>query len=414
MLAGGWKKLERSRAVAVVIALATFCPGVGSATSYKVLHSFRGADGTGPWGGLTLDQKGNLFGASASGGDLNECNGYGCGVVFELRLQSNGKWTEAVLYRFASNGNDGYTSYGGVTIGSGKHLYGTTYAGGAYDVGTVFKLKHGPNGWAESALYSFGTRSDDGYEPTAGVAMDKAGNLYGTAPYGGSTAFRLSPGTDGWKETVLHRFNVRQGDGGGPFARVILDASGNVYGTTLGGGAYNGGTVYEVQHTSGGWKEKVLYSFHLSQTDGNTPGWGSLLMDGSGSLYGTTRGGGCCGGVVFKLTPDSSGRWKETILYNFQKGATGFSPNAGVVMDKAGNLYGTTDYGGGLCDCGVIYKLARGPNGEWRYAVLHTFGVGNDGGVPEGNLVIDSKGNLYGGTVLGGTYGGGVVFELTP
>jgi len=119
--------------------------------------------------------------------------------------------------------------------------------------------------------------------------------------------------------------------------------------------------------------------------------------------------------VVFKLTPQSGGRWKETILYNFQKGVTGFSPNAGVVMDKAGNLYGTTDYGGDpSCDCGVIYKLAPGPKGKWAYTVLHEFGIGNDGGVPEGNLVMDSKGNLYGGTVLGGTYGGGVVFELTP
>jgi uncharacterized repeat protein (TIGR03803 family) len=394
----------------MVVALATFCPGVGSAASYKILHSFIGTDGTGPWGGVALDRKGNLFGASASGGNLSECNGYGCGVVFELRPQSNGKWTEAVLYRFDSHGNDGYTSYGGVTMGSGNHLYGTTYAGGSHHVGTVFKLTHGASGWAESVLYSFGTRSDDGGEPTAGVAMDNAGNLYGTAR---TIAFELYPGTDGWKENVLHRF-VKQGDGGGVFAGVILDSTGSLYGTTEGGGADNGGTVYEVQHTSSGWKEKVLHSFHLSQTDGNTPGWGSLFMNGSGSLYGTTRGGGCCGGVVFKLTPDSSGRWKEALLHNFQKGATGFSPNAGVVMDKAGNLYGTTDYGGGFCDCGVIYKLAPGPNGKWTYTVLHTFGIGNDGGVPEGNLVMDGEGNLYGGTVLGGAYGGGVVFELTP
>jgi uncharacterized repeat protein (TIGR03803 family) len=280
-------------------------------------------------------------------------------------------------------------------------------------IGTVFELTRGASGWTEHVLYSFGTRSNDGYEPTAGVAMNKAGNLYGTAPYGGSTAFELTPGTGGWKETVLHRF-VKQGDGGGLFGGVILDASGNLYGTTEGGGAFNGGTVYELYRTSSGWKEKVLHSFHLSQSDGNTPGWGSLFMDSSGSLYGTTAGGGCCGGVVFKLTPDSSGRWKETILYNFQKGVTGYSPNAGAVMDKAGNLYGTTDYGGGFCDCGVIYKLAPGPTGKWMYTVLHTFGVGYDGGVPEGNLVMDSKGNLYGGTVLGGVYGGGVVFELTP
>ena len=413
MAAERWK-LKTGKAVAVIVALA-LGSGVGSATSYKILRSFNGADGTGPWGGVTLDDKGDLFGASASGGDLNECDGYGCGVVFELRPLPGGKWAEAVLYKFDSNGSDGYTSYGSVTIGSGNRLYGTTHAGGSHHIGTVFELARGASGWTEKVLYSFGTRSKDGYEPTAGVAMDKAGNLYGTAPYGGSTAFELSPGSGGWKETMLHRFGIQKNDGAGPFAGVILDTSGNLYGTTYGGGAYNGGTVYEIERTATGWKEKVLHSFAVNYKDGHTPGWGSLFMDSSGSLYGTTAGGGCCGGVVFKLTPDSNGRWKETILYQFQGGASGFEPNAGVVMDKAGNLYGTTDYGGNAyCDCGVIYKLAPGRKGKWTYTVLHTFGIGNDGGVPEGNLVIDGKGNLYGGTVLGGTYGGGVVFELTP
>ena len=375
--------------------------------TYKILHNFSGTDGAGPWGGVTLGHEGRLYGA-ASGVSGGKCD-YGC--VFQLTPHSTGRWTEADLYSFRA-GRDGNGSNGNLIFDSAGNLYGTTAGGGYYDSGTVFELTHHATGWEEFSIYRFGTQHGDEGKPVSGVVMDNAGNLYGTTE---TTAFELRRTSGGWKEIVLHRFGIRKGDGAAPFAGVILDASGNLYGTTYAGGAYNGGTVYEVQHTAGGWKEKVLHSFYLSQTDGNTPGWGALFMDSSGSLYGTTAGGGCCGGVIFKLTPQSGGRWKETILYNFQKGATGYSPNAGVVMDKAGNLYGTTDYGGDpSCDCGVIYKLAPDAKGTWTYTVLHTFGIGNDGGVPEGNLVMDSKGNLYGGTVLGGTYGGGVVFELTP
>jgi uncharacterized repeat protein (TIGR03803 family) len=175
MPAKRWK-LKSSKALAVVVALATLGPGIGSATSYKILHTFNGTDGTGPLGGVTLDDKGNLFGASASGGDLNECGGYGCGVVFELRPGADGKWAEAVLHRFDSNGNDGYAPDGGITIAAGN-LYGTTSRGGQYDFGTVFEMTRGSGGWAESILYSFGTHSNDGGEPTAGVAIDATGNL---------------------------------------------------------------------------------------------------------------------------------------------------------------------------------------------------------------------------------------------
>lgn len=433
MPAKRWK-LKNSKALAVIVALATLGPGIGSATSYKILHTFNGTDGTGPLGGVTLDDQGDLFGASASGGDLNECDGYGCGVVFELRMRSGGKWTEAVLYRFDSIGGNGYAPHGGLTIAAGK-VYGTTSNGGRYDSGTVFEMTRGSDGWAESVLYSFGTHSDDGGEPTAGVVMDGAGNLYGTAR---TIAFELTAGTDGWEETILHRFGIKKNDGAGPFAGLISDDSGNLYGTTEGGGTYNDGTVYELRHTSSAWKERVLHSFDANGKDGVGPGGGALFMDRAGNLYGTTTGGGSnqCGGArgdldspragqapggigncgtIFELTKEANGRWKEAILYNFNIGATGSDPNAGVVMDKAGNLYGTTDYGGdAYCDCGVIYKLAPGPKGKWTYTVLHTFGIGDDGGVPAGNLVMDSKGNLYGSTVLGGTYGGGIVFELTP
>jgi uncharacterized repeat protein (TIGR03803 family) len=171
--------------------------------------------------------------------------------------------------------------------------------------------------------------------------------------------------------------------------------------------------------SSSGWKEQVLHSFPAFPKDGQVPGVGALVFDASGNLYGTTSEGGAntcfagCG-TIFRLTQETDGRWKETILYNFKNGASGFSPGAGVVLDQAGNLYGATTYGGTSSrGCGVVYKLAPGANGNWTYTVLHRF-TGSDGAQPDANLILDSKGNLYGTTATGGANGGGVVFELTP
>jgi uncharacterized repeat protein (TIGR03803 family) len=249
--------------------------------------------------------------------------------------------------------------------------------------------------------------------------MDNTGNLYGTAPYGGSTAFELTHGSGGWNEIVIHRFGVDKGDGAGPYAGLILDSAGNLYGTTYAGGtgcAGDGcGTVYELTPVSGGgWKETVLHAFNNNGKDGYAPGNQPLALDHAGNLYGTTETGGCCGGTVFKLTPGSKGRWKETIIHNFRPGADGSFAGAGVVMDRAGSLYGTTDDGGDPnCGCGVIYKLSQNKKGKWAYTVLYRFN-GTEGAIPAGNLTLDKKGNLYGGTVLGGTTGNGVIFELTP
>jgi uncharacterized repeat protein (TIGR03803 family) len=415
----------------LIAALGICIPGSALASPvYKVLYSFNGTDGTGPLGGVTPDGKGNLFGASASGGNLNECNGYGCGLVFKLLPHANGKWSERILYSF-EGGDDGAGPYGKLIQDASGTLYGTTTGGGngTYHDDTVFQLTPGAGGWNETILFDFDFY--DGAVPYAGVIMDAAGNLYGTTASSadGGIVFQLSPGSGGWQESILYT-------AAGTDAGVILDGSGNLYGTTEEGGAYNDGTVYEIERTATGWKEKVLHSFDPNGKDGVTPGGGALFMDGAGSLYGTTVGGGTseCGGAahrrparqppskaigncgtVFRLTKGGDGGWTETILYDFKGGASGYFPGAGVVMDKAGNLYGTAALGGEpFCDCGVIYKLAPGPKGKWTYTVLHEFGNGDDGGVPAGNLVMDGKGNLYGGTVLGGTYGGGVIFELTP
>jgi len=384
------------------------CATAGGAARYQVLHAFgKDTDGGGLWSSVTLDEKGNLYGATSGGGIYNQ------GIVFRLAPHSNGNWTEAVLHNFPSSSDDGEGPNGGLIEDRQGNWYGTTKGGGTYHTaGTVFELSHGSSGWAETILYNFGAQHGDEGQPTAGLVADSTGKLYGTTE---TTTFELSPGLgpDSWKETILHRFGIRKGDGGGSYAGLILNAAGNLYGTTEGGGAHNGGTVYEVEHTATGWKEKVLHSFAVNYTDGHTPGWGALVMDAKGSLYGTTAGGGCCGGVVFKLAPRSDGKWKETILYQFQGGAMGFEAGAGVVMDKAGNLYGTTINGGSGCACGVVYKLAPGPKGKWTYTLLHTFS-GSDGAQPDANLILDDKGNLYGTTATGGAYGGGVVFEITP
>jgi len=302
-----------------------------------------------------------------------------------------------------------------VILDGAGNLYGTAPYGGVHDGGDVFELRPSQTGWTETILYSFGAHSNDAYAPSAGLVMDNMGDLYGT----GHAVFELMPDSGGWSEKVLHRFcswsNCRDGDG--PFAGLILDASGNLYGTTEDGGGKCGscGVVFELTPTTGGrWEERVLHAFDDNGKDGVTPGGGALTMDGSGNLYGTTETGGCCGGTVYKLTPNPDGRWKETILHNFKPGTGGSFPVAGVVMDKAGNLYGTTvDGGSASCDCGVVYKLSPGAKGKWTYSVLHRFN-NIDGAVPAGNLTLDDKGNLYGGTVLGGTTADGVIFELTP
>jgi len=413
------------RLLAVAILGVLWAQLAWAAPKYRVLHNFNGTDGEGPWGGVVVDHAGNVYGTG--GGGTGDCRG-GCGVVFGL-AQTNGDWAYSVLYDFVSC-DSGCAPYGRpLVLGSGS-VYGTTTGGPHYPGGAVFELTPGFSGWSETLLHAFCPTPEckDGGDPIAGVITDGSGNLYGTTPsggpHGGGVVFKLASGRNGWMETVIHAFypsyyNQPAPGGTNPYAGLISDAAGNLYGTTWTGGiacagGNSCGVVYELTPKyGGGWKEKVLHRFRGNYNDGVNPGWGALLMDASGALYGTTTGGGCCIGVVYKLTPQPDGHWKERILYQFKGGAKGYGPNAGVVMDKVGNLYGITD-AGGYGDCGVIYKLAPQPTGKWAYTVLHTFGQGDDGCLPEGNLAIDQDGNLYGGTVLGGAYGAGVVFQVTP
>ena len=405
----------RVMAFAVPVAALILACNAEAAPKYKVLYSFgvSSNDANSPQAPVIIDPKGNLFGTAGGGANY-------VGTVYKLARTRSG-WVESVLHSFCYNCGDGYGLQAGLTLDASGNLYGTTVRGGAHDYGTAFELAHGPSGWTETILHSFCGSGNDGCQPYSNLIFDAAGNLYGTTAGGLTsygTVFELSPGSGGWTETTLYGFQGGS-DGYEPFAGLTWDKSGNLYGTTYMGGAYQGGTVYELKHSLGGaWKKRTLLSFNQNKNGGQTPS-GGVIFDKVGNLYGTTGLGGpniCFGehgcGIVYKLSPDRHGGWKETRIHDFAENAGGFNP-VGVVMDSTGNLYGVTGTGGHTsCGCGTIFKLAPRPHGKWKYTVLFAF-HGTDGGAPNG-LTLDGKGHIYGTTFGGGAYGGGVVFELTP
>jgi uncharacterized repeat protein (TIGR03803 family) len=302
--------------------------------------------------------------------------------------------TFTVLYTFSGGADGAYPR--AIIRDIHGDLFGTTGSGGSSNNGTVFKLSRTGK---ETVLYSFSGGTDGG-NPSTGLIEDAKNNFYGTTIAGGAsgngTVFKL--GSTG-KETVL--YSLKGGaDGALPFAGVILDARGNLYGTTIGGGAYGGGTVFKVNKTG---KETVLHSFGKG-SDGMVPNAG-VVRDASGNLYGTTEYGGAWGyGTVFRL----SATGKEKVLYSFKGGTDAAGPYAGVIRDLTGDLYGTTYYGG-VFGAGTVYKLSR----TGKETVLHSFGEGSDGAKPFVGVMEDAKGNLYGTTVYGGATNYGTVFELS-
>jgi uncharacterized repeat protein (TIGR03803 family) len=385
---------------------------VHAASTYKVLHVFTGKDGANPSAGLVFDSVGNLYGTTVGSRT--------CGTVFKLAPGTNGSWTRTVLHYFG--GENGCQPYAGLTFDAAGNLYGSTAGGGAYNGGTVFQLSPSANGkWTQKVLHSFSGKGSDGYVPYAGLIFDPAGNLYGTTYGGGAhqggTVFELSPGANGkWTQAVLHGFCSlpKCADGEEPHTGVIFDSSGSLYGTTFGGGPAGKGTVFKLAPSSSGWKETVLYSFCSLQNcnDGSEP-YG-VVFDMAGSLYGTTSGGGTSGyGTVFEVLAGSpSGQSTETVLHNFDK-SDGALPYGTLTFDAAGNLYGTTNEGGNVdCNCGTVFELAFS-NGQWTETVLHVF-FRRAGAGPLAGPIFDSAGNLYGTTFYGGALGDGTVFELTP
>jgi uncharacterized repeat protein (TIGR03803 family) len=418
----------------VILAVLGFCEA-SFAQSEKILHGFinRGNDGFGPYdfGGLAMDSAGNLYGTTASG---NAGSYYG--TVFELSpAPGTGAWSEKILYTFANNGVDGNDPYGGLIFDKAGNLYGTTHAGGSAGFGTVFELSPAAGGgWTEQVLHSFVSDSVDGIYPWSGLVMDASGNLYGTTVEGGTynygTIFQLIPQGGGiWTENILHSFNSNGTDGYYSYSALTLDASENLYGATAYGGAFGHGTVFQLKPSTGGrWTEKILHSFNKNGMDGVGP-FGGVTLDSQGNLYGTTLEGGASNscsdggyycGTVFKLTPTGSGGWAASILHSFaNNGHDGYYPYSSLVFDGSGNLYGTTSTGGAASNDayggGIVFELSPQAGGRWSEKVLHSFSNnGTDGAYPQSGMIIDGNGNLYGTTVFGGLGGYGAVFEVTP
>lgn len=401
----------------------------------QVIYSFLGQpDASSPLGSLISDSAGNLYGVTFNGGT------YDTGTVFELS-PSNGSWHETVLHSFG-NGTDGSGPTGDLVFDASGNLYGVTRSGGSSTAcgplgcGTVYELSPTQSGWQETVLHSLAGGSE-GENSVTGVVFDQAGNLYGTAEYGGDVGSKYCPGGCGtifalthnqntWTYSVIHNFEYFP-DGDDPDG-LVSDGQGNLYGTTFDGGSmncpqltpYSGGggcgVVFKMTQTGGAWQYTALYTFQNSY-DGRVPS--GLLVDPSGNLYLTSEGGfatpqcgnGPCGNFL-ELSPSGT----LTQLWNFWGDGLGLSPG-GLVRDQAGNIYGVA--GGGIsgCDgaqdvaCGTVFQLS--PSGQsWIGSAFYDFPGGASGWLPVSVTVVGGK--LYGATEEGGNSNSGVIFEITP
>jgi uncharacterized repeat protein (TIGR03803 family) len=405
---------------ALVAALSLAATPAAHAQTESVLYTFFFSNGEAPNSTLVLDAQGNLYGTTQYGGRLER------GVAFELTPDNNG----SVLHNFGS----GVSAYpNGLVSDAAGNLYGVTSgigtrSGGGY-YGSVFELKKKKKetkglvyGFNQLSRFNNQNRSMNGAVPVPSLVVDAHGNVFGTTSAGGAsdsgTIFEVTPART---ESVLYNF-TGGADGSHPYGGLVQDSQGNFYGTTYQGGTGSGcglagcGVVFKFASDG---TETVLYNF-TGGVDGSGPVAG-LVLDGQDNLYGTTAGGGslACGGigcgVVFRVTPNGT----ETALYSFLGGTDGATPRSALIMDGQGNLYGTT-YGGGNLNCngsgcGTVFKVGA-TGGE---TVLYRFTGSTDGGIPLAGLVMDSQGNLYGTTESGGLTscglgGCGVVFKVTP
>jgi uncharacterized repeat protein (TIGR03803 family) len=385
--------------------------------------------------GLTPDGHGKYFGVTNETDITN-------GTVFELSPAAGGGWALNMIYTF-QGGDDGANPNATLAMDAAGNLYGeTSYGGNGKSVycnagcGTVFELSpNGTGGWSKTTIYNFqgnppGSPFFDGSIPGGGLVLDRAGNLYGTTLLGGESCsfsdagcgvvFELSPSTSaGWTETIIHKFYGQSG--ADPQGGVILDAGGKLYGTTYEGGPSNCGTVFELSPKAGGlWTSSVLHTFNCS--DGwysYTPSAG-LVMDSKGNLYGTTPSGGFFeSGVAFELERSGS-TWKEVPIFQFNGVTGGYYPLGPLTIDSSGNLYGVTEAGpavGAVCPeqdgCGMVFKLTQSA-GKWQESTVYAFKGQPDGTGPSGPVILDSQGNIFGVTAVGGTANLGAVYEITP
>lgn len=406
-------KVARRKASSALVAMAAIAMTLlinaqpTHAQTETVLYSFcsqaKCADGANPYASVITDKKGNLYGTTFSGGANN------LGTVFELSPGKKGVWTETVLYSFCSEPNcaDGSKPYGGLILDKDGDLYGTT-SGANINGGTLFKLAppaQPGDTWTETVLHNFAGCYTDGQNPDAGVIMDKEGNLYGTTSNGGPYCGLYSGGTV-FKWTPAGEeplFSFGGADGANPVAGVVLGKKSNLYGTTYYGGAGSeDGTVFKVTPTG---SETILHSFTGAPGDGANPE-ANLVLDKKGNAYGTTLKGGTDNvGTIFEVASNG----QETVLHSFTNSPNdGANPYAGLVTDKAGNLYGTT-VNGGAYGTGTAFAITPSGTESWVYSFQSGSGTN-----PYAGLFMGKKGVLYGTTVNGGAHNAGTVFELTP
>jgi uncharacterized repeat protein (TIGR03803 family) len=406
--------------------------------TFSVLHTFTGgAEGGQPWAGMIMDATGNLYGTAGAGGtgSCSYLGATGCGTIFQLK-KHNSSYTFNPLYSF-QGGADGEFPARPLTLGPNGTYYGTTTSGGegtcsfdgVSECGVVFNA--GPTAqpprtpllqFRENVLYRF-TGGSDGGNPFSTLIFDPAGNMYGTTSgdgaHGFGTVFKLSPAGGGtYTESILYSF-AGGNDGANPFDGVVSDATGNLYGTTLYGGGSTVcqpgcGTVFKLSPAGGSWTETVLYRFQGSN-DGQYPAAG-VAIDSFGNLYGNTNQpgtgqGGSGGGTVYELTPNGS-NWTYNLLYTVPyNGGFGYGR---VVLDSSGDVYESLQAGGAFGH-GQILKLTHG---SWIYTDLYDFTDGTDGASPYSGVTVDSSGNVFGTTLIGGgtgcNRGCGVVWEITP
>jgi uncharacterized repeat protein (TIGR03803 family) len=348
-------------------------------------------------------------------------------VVLLACSSSANAQTERVLFNFGTYAGDSTNPYAGIIADSAGNFYGTTFLGGAFDDGSVFEVSPPAvkgGAWTETVLYSF-TGGSDGSLPQSGLVMDSQGALYGAADLGAvaGTVYKLTPPAisgDPWTETTIYSFTGGD-DGGLPLSTLVFDNSGNLYGTTQGGGVYGGGTVFELSPpaiSGDPWTETVLYSFDGSPfshqyTHGCAPHAG-VILGPKGALYGTTEFcGSADNGVVYKLAPPISGtNWIHSVLHTFTPSTgDGGRPHTSLVMNKSGILFGTTTFGGAEGE-GTVFSVDP-TSGAWIETVLYTFTGGADGGIPEGPPTLVPRGDIYGTTYNGGVHWG-VIYKLTP
>jgi uncharacterized repeat protein (TIGR03803 family) len=385
-------RVTYATALAVLLAAVALAPHSVQAQTENQLYAFKNGptDGQLPFTGVVRDPRGNLYGTTGYGGTFN------LGTVYKLS-----KHVRTLLHSLNGKTDGAYPS--SLLLDGAGNLYGTAGVYGAHNCGTVFRLGRRGN---LTVLHAFARSSSDGCLPN-NLIRDASGNLYGTTEYGGptnaGTVFKVD--TAG-KETVLYSFTggVLGGkDGASPLGGIIRDAAGNLYGTTYGGGPDNFGTVYKVDAAG---NETVLHAFTGANIDGEYP-QGALAQDSAGNLYGTTQIGGTANsGTIFKVDPAGN----ESVLFSFTQQAQGADPQSSLVLDAAGNLYGSTGVSG-TYDAGVVFKFDLATATE---TVLHNFGKGFDGQAPIGALTLDAAGHIYGATQQGGAANAGTVFVIVP